>query len=475
MGTVPTGRMERELRKYYLRWVRSLPLDADMTVELAKFRKKSLKIMEEMGGAASRLGVAADFPAPKKLELALQAGTIYSEMEKAAVSASIMTGLNANDAARAMLRGGMNKGHYKLKRLARTETVRAYWGNQWNEADGLGLVMVWSAERGPRTCQWCLNRDGLVVPDRSIQDHPNGRCTLVPTLPKNLDYKGSVNPEATDNKAGREQPTSVRDPAWDKPDTVSAVQTTPKTQSLIDDADIKSGHLQMMNNEGLLTDDELRYIMTAKSDIAKAAQVAARTSPRSSTATYSTESATKVVADSKRKYASYDKDVVPDQAMSDSFQKYTSQQSTEAFDTMDEYFGNAQSWDINAALRAGDAPDELAAKIGEVINGYELPETVNSYRILFDMDDLPADLTGAQWKDKAFQSTTLSRDHLDNVVAAMDKDGDPAVVLEMIIPKGTKAALNADEYEVLLQKGSSMRIVEDTTIGNTRTLKGYVE
>src|SRR5690606_37876681 len=94
-------------------------------------------------------------------------------------------------------RAGMDKSFRKLNRIARTETVRAYWKNSWYSVEGLGLVMVWSAEKGPRTCDWCLSRDGMVVTSRTIQDHPNGRCTLLPMLPSRVKYKGAIEPDGT--------------------------------------------------------------------------------------------------------------------------------------------------------------------------------------------------------------------------------------------------------------------------------------
>jgi len=53
-------------------------------------------------------------------------------------------------------------------------------------------VMLWSVEFGPRTCAWCKERDGMVVEYSHIRDHPNGRCTLAPTLPSRVRYKGSL-------------------------------------------------------------------------------------------------------------------------------------------------------------------------------------------------------------------------------------------------------------------------------------------
>ncbi len=194
MATVPTGKLERELRKLYLQWVMGLPQhENDLAAYINTFRVRSEALIAKLGGDVARLGVyLADFPAPRELVLSPVAGVIYDQMQQVAISAGIMSGLNANDVARAMLRAGLDKSFNRLKRLARTETVSAYWKNQWDSTAGLDLVMVWSAETGPRTCDYCLDRDGLVVDDPNIRDHPNGRCTLVPTVPWRVAYRGTL-------------------------------------------------------------------------------------------------------------------------------------------------------------------------------------------------------------------------------------------------------------------------------------------
>lgn len=197
MVMVPTGRMETELRKLYVSWVRKLPdHEADLTEYLAKFQRESTDLVNRMGGDIARLGVSAGFPAPKELDLALRAGTIYSDMQVAAVRAGIATGLNSRTAARQLFRAGVESSYKRLERLARTETVRAYWQNQRAEAADLGLVLVWVSEDGPRTCDWCRERDGLVADD-GCYDHPNGRCTLAPMLPSRVKYKGSVSADGS--------------------------------------------------------------------------------------------------------------------------------------------------------------------------------------------------------------------------------------------------------------------------------------
>lgn len=221
MGTVPTGRMEREMRKYYLSWVKELPSHTKSPEELdsyvAEFKDRMTSLIEEMGGDIARLGVSEDFPAPKRLDLSLHAGTVYSEIDKAAIQAGISIGLNARDTALAIMRTSVNKEYYKVERLARTETVSAYWKNQWDEVEGLDLVMVWSPENGPRTCDECLRKDGLVVADKSIRDHPNGRCTLLPMLPNKVKYKGTL----------RADGSVTHDKNWMEPYKPKEVETKP--------------------------------------------------------------------------------------------------------------------------------------------------------------------------------------------------------------------------------------------------------
>ena len=196
MGTVPTSRMEDELRKLYLQWVKKLPEDFDVEEYLQDYISQSVSLIERMGGEIARLGVSQGFPAPKLLDLATWPTRIYSDLEVAAIRASIATGLNAREAARAMLQAGMSDARWRLERLARTETVNAYWRNQRAEAADLGLVLLWSSETTARTCDWCKERDGMVAED-GCRDHPNGRCTLIPTLPSRVNYKGSVRADGT--------------------------------------------------------------------------------------------------------------------------------------------------------------------------------------------------------------------------------------------------------------------------------------
>lgn len=207
MPTIPTGKLELELRRLYFRWLSHLGDEANMDKAVDRFEKQSIDLIERMGGQTARLGALANFPAPRRLDLSPHIGTIYSDMKQAAIQAGIQAGLNATDVARAMFRNGMDKSFHRLNRLARTETVSAYWKNAWDSiADLPELVMVWGSEDGPRTCAWCRERDGMVMESSQLRDHPNGRCTPIPTLRSMVEYKGSV------DAGGR----IYQDPEWGK-------------------------------------------------------------------------------------------------------------------------------------------------------------------------------------------------------------------------------------------------------------------
>lgn len=199
MGTVPTGEMERELRKQYLQWLAGLDQHRDdLPAYIDVFQKRSRATIAKFGGYTASLGAPASFPAPKLLELSPVANVVYDQMKQTAIQAGIMTGLNSRDVARQMLNAGLDKSYRRLERLARTETVSAYWKNQWDSvADLPAIVMVWGSEESKRTCQYCLSRDGLVVEDSQIRDHPNGRCTLIPTLRSQVKYKGTLEPDGS--------------------------------------------------------------------------------------------------------------------------------------------------------------------------------------------------------------------------------------------------------------------------------------
>lgn len=253
MPTIPTGKMELELRRLYVRWLSRLSDNTDMNAAVDRFEKQSIDLIEKMGGRTAMLGALADFPAPKRLDLSPHIGTIYSDMKQAAIQAGIQAGLNASDVARHMFRAGMDKSYNRLNRLARTETVSAYWKNAWDSiADLPELVMVWGAESGPRTCQWCLERDGMVMESSQLRDHPNGRCTPIPTLRSMVEYKGSV------DAGGR----IYQDPAWGKPESSPQI----KAASGLDESEYL-GDMVFESGGGLFPETAVRQYRKQWSDM----------------------------------------------------------------------------------------------------------------------------------------------------------------------------------------------------------------
>lgn len=206
MPTIPTGELERRLRALYLRFIQGLQEDdPQIAQKLDEFQQQSQALIEKMGGRVAFMGALGDFPAPKLLELSPVAGVVYDEMKQAAIAAGISIGNGSKETARSMFRAGMDKSYRRLERLARTETTNAYWKNAFDSvADLPQIVMLWGSEDGPRTCPWCRERDGLVIDSSGLRDHPNGRCTPIPTLRSMVEYKGSV----------RSDGTIYRDPKW---------------------------------------------------------------------------------------------------------------------------------------------------------------------------------------------------------------------------------------------------------------------
>jgi hypothetical protein len=214
--TIPTNSMERELRKLYLVWLAGVPRHEDDIADyLDRFQRDSAALIARLGGQTASLGALAGFPVPKTLELSPVAGVVYDQMKQAAISASITAGLNSRDAARQMMYAGLDKGYKRLERLARTETVSAYWKHSWDSIADLPLiVMVWGSEESKRTCDYCLSRNGLVIEDGNIRDHPNGRCTPIPTLRSQVKYKGTLQPDGS----------VFMDPRWGRPAAPKPIQ-----------------------------------------------------------------------------------------------------------------------------------------------------------------------------------------------------------------------------------------------------------
>lgn len=426
MATVPTGRMERELRKQYLTWVKTLAPTDNLVQRIDQYQRDSLALMNKMGGQVASLGALADFPAPKLLDLDPVAGVVYSDMKQAAIQAGIATGLNARTTARAMLNAGMDKSYRRLERLARTETVRAYWKNTWDSAAGLGLVMVWSSEKGPRTCHYCDSRDGLVVEDPSIRDHPNGRCTLLPMLPSRVDYKGTLQ-SAKSNAT----PEINKDPSWAKPSTT---KPTPARQ-------VKSNLAQKQPDIVPPTNPRIIKSMKDMDDFAKGMPTSSQLGAKAA-------------------------QVLDDYAKGSAYAVNSVLRGAKAIR------GRA----IDARTKAYSK--KFTKDMDKMMDASIIPEDVRVVRALGadafgGLDELQK-LAGGIYKDKGYMSTSLAEKTSKGIYDVAD-----AVDMEIIVPKGSRGVYMAgesylrSERELLLDRGTNLAVKSVTY--NERTKRWQVK
>lgn len=443
MGTVPTGMMERELRKLYRTWVSGLPEhEAGLDEYIGTFEKKSKTVIEKFGGRAASYGAFAGFPAPKRLELDPVVDYIYDEMRQAAVTAGIVAGLNAKVMARAMLNGGMDKSYRKLERFARTETVRAYWNNSWDSAEGLDLVMVWSSEHGPRTCQYCDSRDGLVVEDRSIRDHPNGRCTLLPMLASRVKYKGTLQPDGS----------VTMDPTFAKSKVAGAKASKSAGPTTEAQRDPLSGKANPAAPSKVATSVAKAPAPVSANPLSTAGRtsVTPPTNPR--------------IIKSVKDMQDFGKNMPTPSSL-----------SAGAADLVDGY-AKGTAYGVNAALRKQktfrggpvDARTKAYSKkftkeMDKMMDASLIPEDVRVVRALgadsFGGIDELQKLAGKVYSDKGYMSTSLAEKTSSAIYNVAD-----AVDMEIVVPKGTRALYMAgesylkSERELLLDRGTQLAV-----------------
>lgn len=457
MGTVPTDKLERELRKTYLQWLGGLSKQENVPAYIAEFQRTSEALIKRLGGQVASLGALGGFPVPKTLALSPHAGTIYNEMQQAAISASITAGLNSRDAARQMLNAGLDKSYKKLVRLARTETVSAYWKNQWDSTADLPLiVMVWGVERSKRTCDYCISRDGLVVEDGNIRDHPNGRCTLIPTLRSQVKYKGTLQSDGS----------VFMDPAWTGKAAKTKASSTPVTQEQLDPLSSKS-------NPAAPSQAQAAQASPAKTAAPQEVKAASKTAALRGTETRVIKS-------------------VKDMEDFGLGMPVPSAINAKAAKVVDDY-AKGTAYTANAVLRgqktylgrAIDARTKAYTKtftkdMDKMMESSLVHEQVQVVRTV-QMDAFGGvenlkKLAGTVYEDKGYMSTSLAEKVSSKIYSA--KDG---VDMEIIVPKGTKALYMAgesylkSERELLLNRGTKLNIKSVTQDAKTGKWKVQAE
>lgn len=99
--------------------------------------------------------------------------------------AGVALGRNPRVVARMMVRDGLSQSLTRMMLIARTEQLRVYREASRQTYIHSGVVERYKrlAAKSRRTCAACLMADGQIYElDQPFEEHPNGRCTLVPVV-----------------------------------------------------------------------------------------------------------------------------------------------------------------------------------------------------------------------------------------------------------------------------------------------------
>ncbi len=112
-------------------------------------------------------------------------GPAASEAVRSSLIEGLALGQNPREIARRIKRD-VGMGLVRALRISRTETLRAYREATRRNYQANSDIIVgwrWLAAKQGRTCAMCLAMDGTFhTLDEHLDDHPNGRCAMVPVL-----------------------------------------------------------------------------------------------------------------------------------------------------------------------------------------------------------------------------------------------------------------------------------------------------
>lgn len=131
---------------------------------------------------------------------------------------------------------------------------------------------------------------------------------------------------------------------------------------------------------------------------------------------------------------------------------------------------------VNSMLRGSSKGDddtrEQLGHLDAVMKRSKLSRDVAAFRgvdrgrVLFG-DSLDGDMTGLEWREKGFSSTTVNPDVADDFTLSDDDEGDgdsTPVKMRIVLPKGTAAIQGSDldsEAELIIGRDSGFRVVKD--------------
>lgn len=185
MKQIKTSKLERTLVGVYRRWLAACDNETPTRSDIHRLRTELDAFFATDGAYLANLNAQLQFPQTINRSLVQQTDRILTSFEEKAIQGGILAGLHPTVTAQAMSHY-TNEALYSLRRLVRTETVKAMWQDQRQAvADMPGMALMWVCEPR-RACPTCKARDGLIVENPNIYDHPNGRCTLAPVSLEDL-------------------------------------------------------------------------------------------------------------------------------------------------------------------------------------------------------------------------------------------------------------------------------------------------
>ncbi len=145
----------------------------------------------------------------------------------------------------------------------------------------------------------------------------------------------------------------------------------------------------------------------------------------------------------------------------------------EQIDAFDRYV-QGHDWEINTQLREGRNDPRVAGWIGQIDAAMEASRTRSDIGVWRGLRDgslmfgnrLDADLTGMEWREDAYLSTTADGDISTGFALGtnVNRPAPNPVLMHLLVPAGTGAVEASDERyeaEILLERGLTLRIVAD--------------
>ncbi len=326
----------------------------------------------------------------------------------------------------------------RLESLVRTEAMRGFragLNEQYASMAHLISGYRWVAAKSVRTCLACLARDGRVQKEPWDQFHIRCRCVNSPvvkgvTIPyqNGEDWFAGQSPE-------RQQRMMPSRQAWDA---------------------YRAGSVKLGDFVGVHRDRTWGSAVYQRSG----RDVLGRVTPKAPPTVRRFASNAEAQAWAEKEFKDWPASLTKTERVG-----------------VEDYQGD-DYYDINPALRNKDTTSiaELQPKIDILDQAVErgtIPESVSVYRAVSGRGTEPFlrdDAAGLVFTDSGFMSTSMRQDFAQGRAWGPASSGKQSAVVEIIVPQGTQAGyLNGwfyeglDEYEILLGRNHSFRVVSSTT------------